>query len=252
MKKRLTTIVFRALVALSLMPVAVAAPAAAAESVSLTCFPHGSGPVDYVDSWGAPRSGGRGHTGTDLMSPRGLEVVAAADGYVETLRNGSRSGFYIRLSHDGGAWETWYMHLNNDTPGTDDGRGGAEAAYAPGIEVGDFVEAGEVIAYVGDSGNAEWTAPHTHFELHIGGKKVNPYGYLVEAESKLIEAREMLDAALTAPSVGPEQADLPELWASLAEAGTDRCLSDGYQNAVEHFFGQLPSERVVLARVIAR
>ena len=168
------------------------------------------------------------------------------------MRNGNRSGYYIRLSHGDGAWETWYMHLNNDTPGTDDGRGGAEAAYAPGLEVGDFVRAGDVIGYVGDSGNAEWTSPHTHFELHIGDRKVNPYEYLVAAEQRLVDTYSVLDSARNSAEVGPGQVDDGALWGWLIESGTDRCVNDAYKEIIEHLFGQLPSESVLLARVEAR
>ena len=86
----------------------------------------------------------------------------------------------MALEHDDG-WASWYIHLNNDTPGTDDGLGWG---FAEGIERGVHVTAGQVIAYVGDSGNAEWTTPHLHFELHQpDGTKVNPYPHLVNAES---------------------------------------------------------------------
>jgi len=250
MKQRLITLVLATLVLGSTTSIAMADTTE--DSVSLTCFPHGSGETEYVSSWGAPRSGGRGHTGTDLMSPRGLEVVAAADGYVETLRNGNRSGYYIRLSHDDGAWETWYMHLNNDSPGSDDGRGGAEAAYAQGLAVGDFVKAGQVIGYVGDSGNAEWTSPHTHFELHIDDHKVDPYPYLVAVDERVTETYEMLDAVAASTDVGPNQADHGTLWGWLVESGADGCLSSGYKDLVEHLFGELPSEGVLLTGVEAR
>ena len=63
----------------------------------------------------------------------------------------------------------FYIHLNNDTPGTDDGKGGVQYAYAPGLTNGTRVHRGDVIGYVGDSGNAEDTVSHLHFEIHLGG-----------------------------------------------------------------------------------
>ena len=58
-------------------------------------------------------------------------------------------------------------------------------AYAEGLEVGDRVVAGQVIGYVGDSGNAEWTGSHLHFEFHVGGGPVNPYYAVLEAEERI-------------------------------------------------------------------
>ena len=66
-----------------------------------------------------------------------------------------------------------YLHLNNDDPGTDNGRADWSLTLVQGLEVGSHVEAGQHIGYVGDSGNAEWTGSHTHFELaHDGGRSI--------------------------------------------------------------------------------
>ncbi|HHC08327.1 MAG TPA: M23 family metallopeptidase [Actinobacteria bacterium] len=150
----------------------------------LDVFPvHGS--FEYVDSFGARRPGGRRHRGTDVHAPKGTPVVAVADGVVTRMGWNPTSGWLLEIRHRDG-WSSVYLHLNNDTPGTDDGRGGPAAAYAPGIFVGRRVSAGEVVAYVGDSGNAEHTVSHVHFELRRGGESVNPYPYL---ESARIRAR---------------------------------------------------------------
>lgn len=140
-------------------------------------FPHTGVEIEFTDDWGAGRSGGRRHQGTDIFSEKLTPVVAVADGFVERLGDGARPGFYVKLRH-ASDWSSWYMHLNNDTAGTDDGRAGRAGAYAEGIEEGTFVAAGDVIGWVGDSGNAEWTTSHTHFELHLAGRPINPYPYL--------------------------------------------------------------------------
>ena len=119
------------------------------------------------------------------MSPKGSRVVAVADGIVERLEWNHMSGWNIKIRHADG-WTSHYLHLNNDTPGTDDGNGGPEGAFADGLEVGSFVHAGDFIAFVGDSGNAEGSGSHTHFELHVNGRKVNPYPYLEEAMARKI------------------------------------------------------------------
>ena len=97
-----------------------------------------------IEEGPSPRCGGDSVRPMTDGSTEESVVVAVADGFVEAMEDGRRSGYYVRLRHADG-WVTWYIHLNNDTPGTDDGAGGPEAAFAPGLEVGDFVAAGDVI-----------------------------------------------------------------------------------------------------------
>jgi murein DD-endopeptidase MepM/ murein hydrolase activator NlpD len=184
------TVALAVLTAAAVLPTAPAHASGsdAAADFVVKVFPHETALVDFSDTWGAKRSGGRRHEGTDIMSPKGSWIVAVDDGIVERLEWNRLSGWHIMIRH-ADSWTSHYLHLNNDTTGTDDGQGGPEAAFAEGLEVGAFVKAGEVIGFVGDSGNAENTGSHTHFELHVDGRKVNPYPYLVAAfERKLIAA----------------------------------------------------------------
>ena len=156
----------------------------------IRAFPHETAMVQFWDSWGARRSGGRGHEGTDIMSPKGTSVVAVDDGIVERLDWNRMSGWNIKIRHADG-WTSHYLHLNNDRCCSDDGNGGEETAFAEDLDVGDFVKAGELIGFVGDSGNAEHTGSHTHFELHIDGKKVDPYPFLEEAMDRKVRESEV-------------------------------------------------------------
>jgi murein DD-endopeptidase MepM/ murein hydrolase activator NlpD len=164
-------------------------PGGAAQFV-VKAFPHETAIVQFSDTWGARRSGGRGHRGTDIMSPKGTWVVTVDDGIVERLDWNRLSGWNIMIRHADG-WTSHYLHLNNDTSGTDDGEGGEETAFVEGLEVGSFVKAGEIIGFVGDSGNAEHTGSHTHFELHVDGKKVDPYPFLEEAMDRKVRVSEI-------------------------------------------------------------
>ena len=172
-------LVFTGLVAAVAVVSVMAGPAGATDDLYIR-FPQIDEQTEFVDSWGEDRSGGRRHRGVDLMGAKMAPVVAVLDGVVETMRKGGISGYYIMIDH-GDDISSWYMHLNNDSPGTDDGRGGPELAFADSLAVGDTVAAGQVIGYVGDSGNAEGSGSHTHFELHIDGRAVNPYPYLHDA-----------------------------------------------------------------------
>jgi hypothetical protein len=154
------------------------AGSAAADEVSPMYFPVVGG-GGFTDTFGASRGEGRTHNGIDIMVPKLTPVIAVADGTVGWMHD-EQGGNCCDMAflHDDG-WESWYVHLNNDTPGTDDGQGWG---FADGIEPGVWVAAGTLIASVGDSGNAEWTSPHLHFELHApDGTVVNPYESLLLA-----------------------------------------------------------------------
>lgn len=130
------------------------------------------GGADWSDTYGAARSGGRKHQGQDLMAPKMKRLVACFDGVVTLRKNHSSAGHWITLKSDSG-WRAEYMHLNNDTPGTDDGKATDKHIFAPGLQSGDRVKAGQFIGFVGDSGNAEEAGSHCHFELHAPGGVIN-------------------------------------------------------------------------------
>ena len=120
-------------------------------------------PVDgfhtFTDTWGAPRSGGRRHEGVDFMAARGTPVAAVTDGVIKRLRTGGLGGITVRLV-DAKGDEYYYAHLDS---------------RAPGLSVGQEVEAGDLLGTVGTTGNSPDHIPHLHWEfLPGGGKAVNP------------------------------------------------------------------------------
>lgn len=157
--------------ALAVLPVA-AGPAAA--DANPMVFPVAGG-ASWSDTFGAPRSGGRTHAGQDLFAPKMRPLVAAADGVVARMgRDSGISGNYVVI-RDAEGWEYLYIHVNNDRPGTDDGANLDLDAFPPGIRPGAKVWAGQTIGYMGDSGNAETTPPHLHFEIRTPDKvSINP------------------------------------------------------------------------------
>ena len=145
-----------------------------------------AGPNTYSDTFGACRSGcSRGHEGTDIMAKKLTELVAARDATVKWLKDtatpdGSQGNYLMLKDADG--WEYWYIHINNDSPGTDDGKNPKEWIFGPGIVQGAKVSAGQLVGYVGDSGNAENSGAHLHFEIHKpDGSVINPYQSLKQA-----------------------------------------------------------------------
>ena len=123
------------------------------------------GPTWFLDTWGAPRSGGtRTHKGTDMFSPRGTPLVAVGDGVVRKSY-GTLGGYIVWLYADHGV-DYFYAHLDR---------------YPDGLADGQRVTRGQVIGYVGDTGNPPPGAYHLHFGIYPGGiTAVNPYPTVLE------------------------------------------------------------------------
>jgi peptidoglycan LD-endopeptidase LytH len=112
----------------------------------------------FTNDWGNARSGGRRHEGTDMLAARGTPIVASVNGVVRFHESG-RGGHGFYLAGDDGI-EYFGVHLDS---------------YGKSGRVGQ----GEVIGYVGDTGNARGTF-HLHFEIHPSKRsKVNPYATLL-------------------------------------------------------------------------
>ena len=119
------------------------------------------GPCWFVDTWKAPRSGGREHEGVDIIAKSGTPIYAVANGTITRVfldRPGSLGGNAVRLTGADGTY-FHYAHLS---------------AFAEGAALGATVVAGQVIGYIGSTGSS--STPHLHFEYHPGGgAATNPY-----------------------------------------------------------------------------
>lgn len=120
------------------------------------------------DTFSEARSEGRAHEALDIMAPRGTPVVAVADGTVEKLFLSRYGGLTIYQFEPSGRYAYYYAHLDR---------------YARGLAEGQAIRQGEVIGYVGSSGNADPSAPHLHFAVFLLGPErrwwkgtaINPY-----------------------------------------------------------------------------
>jgi len=162
-----------------LLVLTVLAPAAGARKAPQIVFPVVAKLTFFGDDYGQARGNG-GHEGNDIGAPFGSPVVAVTDGVVELLPDYGGGGFTIRLVSDGGD-HFMYLHLGNYKS--------RATAYAPGMESGKRVRQGQVIGYVGYSGNASPSSPHLHFEYRPGGgAHVNPHALLQAAQKVVVAA----------------------------------------------------------------
>lgn len=121
-------------------------------------------PYSFVDTYGAPRAGYRRHQGVDIFAVSGTPVLAVVNGVVEEKGVNGLGGNKLWIRSPGDNWRYYYAHLSG---------------FAAGIGNGTRVKKGQVIGYVGNTGNARTTPPHLHFESHVpAGAATNPYPIL--------------------------------------------------------------------------
>ena len=154
------------------------------------------GKVAYIDDFGAPRPGGP-HQGNDIIAEKKSPAVAAEAGKVKYWTTSGAAGCMLYLYGESGTTYL-YIHLNNDLTMKNDNRGKCVKGTAYMVKNGARVAAGQQIAYVGDSGDADGRSSHLHFEVHPGGgKAVSPYPYLQKAYRLLFTAKPGTAFALT-------------------------------------------------------
>jgi hypothetical protein len=147
------------------------------------------GETTYANDFGAPRGQGV-HQGNDLMAAKRTPAVAVEPGTVEFWTTSARAGCMLYL-HGKSGTTYLYIHLNNDKTLRNDNTGGCKpgVSFAPGLKSGAKVEAGELVGFVGDSGDADGIASHLHFEVHPKGRgAVSPYPHLQKAKRLLFAA----------------------------------------------------------------
>jgi murein DD-endopeptidase MepM/ murein hydrolase activator NlpD len=148
------------------------------------------GTVQPNNDYGAPRAGTGWHQGNDIFAPIGVPVLAVSDGVLSKVGVNRLGGNRLWLTDDLGN-TYYYAHLSG---------------YAGHVADGVRVRAGEIIGYVGNTGQALTTPPHLHFEIHPGdGPSVDPYPYLLAWQRGTDVALAFTAAAVArgqAPAVG--------------------------------------------------
>lgn len=124
-----------------------------------------------TDTFGDARAAGKNHDAIDIMAPKGTRVLAAADGKVVKLFSSVRGGLTVYEFDPSETFAYYYAHLDS---------------YAPGVAEGKQITRGDLIGYVGSSGDASPAAPHLHFGIFVLGQEkhwwhgtaINPYPIL--------------------------------------------------------------------------
>lgn len=140
---------------------------------------------DFSDTWGESRSGGRAHNGTDIIAPKGELVVSPSKSVVTKIGRDNKGGNYVITANPGGE-QFYFAHL--------------DAPYE-NLKIGATLEPGDLIGYVGNTGNARGKSPHLHFGIYYKGLARNPFPRLVRefsAEKKLAVLEKILIKSKTA------------------------------------------------------
>ena len=158
-------------------PVSVPAPTPASVPPALLIPVQGVAPQDLRDTYTDQRGGGaRVHEALDIMAPRGTPVLAADDGRITKLFLSKPGGITLYQYDPSGRFAYYYAHLDG---------------YAQGLAEGQAVRRGQLLGYVGSTGNASPDAPHLHFGIFRldaeqrwwTGVPMNPFPYLRGAET---------------------------------------------------------------------
>jgi len=147
------------------------APAAVVETGELLIPVAGVLKNQLADTFNDARGGGRIHDAIDIMAPKGTRVLAVVDGKIAKLFNSKQGGLTIYQFDSTETHAYYYAHLDS---------------YAPDVKEGDVIKRGDLLGYVGSSGNASPEAPHLHFAVFVLGPEkkwwqgtaVNPYPLL--------------------------------------------------------------------------
>jgi hypothetical protein len=175
------------------------------------------------------RRGAKSHEALDIMAPRGTPVVATDDGYVVKLFRSVPGGLTVYQSDTGNEVIFYYAHLDR---------------YAEGLREGQRVRRGDVIGYVGTTGNAPPDGPHLHFaifKLPPGkewwkGTPINPFPFYKASRALTATASMSLnESAAMAASVHPKE---PRMWMTLGERRFAVTLAD--TKAARAFATMLP------------
>lgn len=140
------------------------------------------------DTWGEARSRGRAHKGTDIVAPRGEFVVSPTDAVVTNVGYGNLGGNYVLTANPGGE-QFYYAHLD---------------VIPPSINPGKVLSRGDLIGYVGNTGNAKRAMPHLHFAIYYKGIATNPFPRLIQEfslEEKVHAIGKIIDESDTPLSI---------------------------------------------------
>lgn len=138
----------------------------------------GTTAAQLADTFTDARDQGRSHDAIDIMAPAGTPVLAVADGHIEKLFDSERGGLTIYQFEPSEKYAYYYAHLQR---------------YADGLAEKRSIRRGQIIGYVGSTGNASPAAPHLHFAIFLLGPKrrwwegtaINPYPVLAQGQGGL-------------------------------------------------------------------
>lgn len=146
--------------------------------------------------FGDYRNGGRSHKGVDIYAKKGTPVVAVCDGVITSTATEKMGGKTIRLKAAGQTWTAYYAHLDKLN-----------------VRVGQYVNKGEIIGTIGNTGNAKRRPSHLHFGIYGGGRAVNPLPYVKNSKKILnpssITARQKGHTKFSQVAVRTVMADIP-------------------------------------------